>query len=774
MAEIKESKLSTLKNIPTEGNAIYNTSSISNTGTPITSAGDVQTNTPLSSGSTDYSIPAASILHSANFVSGSAGWQITGKGRAEFQEIIAVGTITATSGAIGGWTITATTIQDSAATVGLSSAVTGGNDLRIWAGGVLAASPFTVYEDGSIYATSGRVGAWFMTTTGLRSGASDAASNVLIDQSNTLIRLGPTSGDYLTMDGANLRVRSSNYVTGTNGSGFTLEPDLLEVGNIACRGIIRTAVFQKDVISSVGGNFAVIDSDVLATDMTALDASTLTIDGNTTFAVGDILRIKDGTDDEWLEVTNIGSAPTYTVTRDRGGDYTADNNPAWLQGATVVNYRQSGDGLIYMTAGETNAPYLEVQTHAGSPWTTITQEVRVGNLNGIGGETSDKYGIFIGDKDAGNYLEYNSTDGDLVVNDSVISNQDIYGDGDDGDVTISSNTTITRDMYYNNLTVDNTYTLKSGGYRIFVKDTLTNNGTISQAGNDGSNGTNGGQPGNPFDAGVGGAGGAALTSGTVFGGYVGIAGGDGGLGGTEIGNPDGQPGSPGASVGANSTKGITGEDGVAGVAGGRGGDGEDPTYDDGPGGAGTAAGTNSGTIFNTPHNSFHCLRLFDDLPTLTQLEVSAASGGSGGGGGGGSGNSFSGTGPGGGGGGGAGGGGSTGGILPIYARIIINAGTITTKGGDGGDGGDGGNGGGGATQYDSGGGGGAGGGAGGNGGVALLVYSKLTDTGTITVVKGDGGSAGSGGAKGGSGGEDGVAGTTGNDGNDGLLIQLQV
>ena len=51
-----------------------------------------------------------------------------------------------------------------------------------------------------------------------------------------------------------------------------------------------------------------------------------------------------------------------------------------------------------------------------------------------------------------------------------------FGDGSDGDVTISSPTTLTRDMYYDNLTVNDTLT--TDGYRIFVKGTLDGTGTI--------------------------------------------------------------------------------------------------------------------------------------------------------------------------------------------------------------------------------------------------------------------------------------------------------
>jgi hypothetical protein len=52
----------------------------------------------------------------------------------------------------------------------------------------------------------------------------------------------------------------------------------------------------------------------------------------------------------------------------------------------------------------------------------------------------------------------------------------------DGDVVISSNTTLTRDMHYNNLTINSGITMYPNGYRIFVRGTLTLNGTINRNG----------------------------------------------------------------------------------------------------------------------------------------------------------------------------------------------------------------------------------------------------------------------------------------------------
>jgi len=62
---------------------------------------------------------------------------------------------------------------------------------------------------------------------------------------------------------------------------------------------------------------------------------------------------------------------------------------------------------------------------------------------------------------------------------------EMFGDGSDGDVTITSGQTVylSNDMYYENLTVQSGAVLFTNGFRIFVNDTLTNNGTIGMPSN---------------------------------------------------------------------------------------------------------------------------------------------------------------------------------------------------------------------------------------------------------------------------------------------------
>jgi hypothetical protein len=60
----------------------------------------------------------------------------------------------------------------------------------------------------------------------------------------------------------------------------------------------------------------------------------------------------------------------------------------------------------------------------------------------------------------------------------------LFGSGKDGNVTISSNTTLTRDMYYENLTIKSGKVLNTNGYKIFVRNVLKNNGIIRNNGGD--------------------------------------------------------------------------------------------------------------------------------------------------------------------------------------------------------------------------------------------------------------------------------------------------
>lgn len=630
---------------------------------------------------------------------------------------------------------------------------------------------------GTIEASDGIIGGWRLTTNGIASDATEDTSKIFLDRTNSRIRVGVLAGNHILIDGANIRIRSSNYSAGV--SGFNIEPDFIEAQNLRARGVLQSAVFQKDIISAVGGQLMVVESDILDEDMTANDNSTLTIKGDTAFAVNDILRIKDGVNDEWFRVTDISNAPTYTVTRDLADDYASNNNPTWTKGQAIVKQGVSdgastySGGWLELIGAGANAPYYSVKIRSGVAYNAITEIGRLGNLNGIHGITGDSFGIAIGDKSTGKYLTYDEQSGELIVNDSAILGQLIYGDGSDGNVTISSNTGLTRDMYYNNLTIETGITLTTNGYRVFVKNVLDLQGT-GKIGWPGNAGTNGGPGGNGdylsgVDAvgGTGGNGGAALSSGYLSGSVAGKNGTAGSAGGRN------GAGSLGSSAGANGNNGTTrslGKNGVAGVAGGQGTSYTSSAGTPGAGGGGGTEGTAAGI---QPHNGILSIRMIDEsvIGSPAAYTANAGPGGSSGGTGG---AASSGATNAAGGGGGAGGSGSSAAIGYVAARRITGTGMIDFRGGNGGNGGAGGD----ADiqgNQNAGGGGGGAGGSGGTGGFLTLVYSLKESTVSVSVAGGVGGAGGLGGrnVNGLTYGTRAASGNNGNDGNDGTLLELQ-
>jgi len=210
--------------------------------------------------------------------------------------------------------------------------------------------------------------------------------------------------------------------------------------------------------------------------------------------------------------------------------------------------------------------------------------------------------------------------------------QDLFGNGEDGDIIIGAGTTTnTRDFYYDDLTIQAAGILVTRGNRALVRGTLT----IDVGGSIAADGTAG------TAAGVAGAGAPSAT------GTMAVQAGAGGAGGVA-----------GGAAGANTTNTIQGFTGAGGAGGA------------GSGGAGGAGGGVTPLTANLQGNP----------KSLVQATLGGQVGGNalnrvqcgaGGGGGGGDGTA-------------GGGGGGGGGYLVIIARDIVNNGTIRSLGGGGG------------------------------------------------------------------------------------------
>ena len=127
---------------------------------------------------------------------------------------------------------------------------------------------------------------------------------------------------------------------------------------------------------------------------------------------------------------------------------------------------------------------------------------------------------------SGGGIVNDAADGLSVNNDEIIF-QEIFGDGSDGNVVISTDTSLTRDMFYNNLTINAGISLHTAGFRVFVREKLINNGTIHNNGGNGSASSSGtavgGSAGSTGSLLGGGAGGGPAQT------YCGSGGGGGGV-----------------------------------------------------------------------------------------------------------------------------------------------------------------------------------------------------------------------------------------------------
>lgn len=647
---------------------------------------------------------------------------------------------TITGNEISGTTLSGIFANLGSITAGSISVITGGNTVGLTPASATAifsgptGSPtFTVSQAGVLTSTSALIGGFTIAATTIADNATPASANILIDSSNNLMRLGPTAATYITLDGANQKIDSSDY--SANNAGWHIGTDRAEFSNAHIRGELTTAVLTYNQKTATAGSLLVAKSGgVLKTDVTSVASpTTFNVDiedpavGHTQlFAVSDVLILQSGTVNNWVTVSSVSDETTfyrYAVVLQNGAASTT-----FYAGTGIIDYGATGQGFLEMSADLSNAPWYSVKTHAGSPWTTVTEHIRLGNLNGLADISSDYYGLYVGDYSAGQFLTYDSGSGYLIVNNTNLLFNNIFGDGSDGDVTISADTNLTSDMFYNDLTINDGYTLNPSGYRVFVRNVLTTNTTGKIA----RNGNNGSDAADTAGYSAGGAGGAALADGSIMGA---VAGSDGGNG---------------ANIGSASRSGDAGIDvakslGSDGAAGGDGGRTSAPDV-------GGIAGVKTGTVFNKVHNVISAYLQYDFLPAGDNLKSSA---GSGGGGGGDSANS-------GGEGAGGGGAGSPGGIVSVYARVITGTGTISANGGNGGDGG--------SITSSNGNGGTGGGGAGGSGGVVLLVYAQKSAITTQVT-------AGSGGAKGAHylfPGNPGVEGKAGTAGNAGETITLQV
>lgn len=337
-------------------------------------AGSGSTTVGLDSGGINPAFYAGASASSSS----SAPFRVYNDGRLYATNANITGSIIAASGSIGAWKIDSGSIVDSSGTVGLSNSVTAGDDIRFWAGNIdKTIAPFYVTESGFVRATSASISGSITALGGYIGGNKLSASSI----------------------------SSLDYIEGNLGKGWAIYSNgTAEFQNILARGMIRTAVFQKDTISAVNGMVMISKSDILAADMGSEDDDDILIvsGSGAAFVIDEVLRLKDGTDDEWLKVYDAQFPPIYAVNRDISGNYGSGVKPKWKTGTTVVSMGV-GDGtktgFLMMDASSANSPFIDIYGRNSTTYNDYTLHGRFGYLGGItdpdvGLSSTDIWGIY--------------------------------------------------------------------------------------------------------------------------------------------------------------------------------------------------------------------------------------------------------------------------------------------------------------------------------------------------------------------------------------------
>ena len=228
--------------------------------------------------------------------------------------------------------------------------------------------------------------------------------------------------------GADDSVRSPNFVSGV--AGWTIDgTGDAEFNNIVVRGELRAFVFKINELAATAGTFGVFYSAATTyADFTtpAVTGSSFTFQAKNTDAgamllgANDVCRVKAwngaGIIDAWFTVTartNNTTHTTYTATLNSGSA-----SATIREGTAIVDYGPNSgtSGFITLSADGTvgSSPNITLATHAGAPWTTITPQMRIGNLNGYGSYATNVYGVVIGNP-AGAWIAVETTNGFRIM-----------------------------------------------------------------------------------------------------------------------------------------------------------------------------------------------------------------------------------------------------------------------------------------------------------------------------------------------------------------------
>ena len=288
---------------------------------------------------------------------GSAEFRVTEAGALVATSATITGAITANTGYIGGtsgWVISANYLKDVAGVVGLSSVVTGGDDVRFWAGDATPGSAeFRVTEAGVLTASSGTVGGWTLGASTLTGGDATLASsgNLTLGTSNDVLRASADDATYRLWIGNATAASAPFRVTKTGilyASDYFLTKKITTVtttGNFALNNLNQDYViiyWNGSSDSTLTGITNMVDGqEIIVANMTTTAGADLTIDHCTS---GDCFRSPTEND----IVLPFGG--TITATYDASGGHQG----IWISNIDIP-LTKPGSGLYYVCINSSGA-----------------------------------------------------------------------------------------------------------------------------------------------------------------------------------------------------------------------------------------------------------------------------------------------------------------------------------------------------------------------------------------------------------------------------------
>lgn len=230
----------------------------------------------------------------------------------------------------------------------------------------------------------------------------------LLTTDQTLSVLLNASWSGLSVDSNGLRVNTAAAFVWTNDHVFQgltktrhLQPELTDTYDLGTSTLLwrkgwlselDAILFAQNTVTLLGG-WLLISKDEGTIDADVGPADTQ-IDFSKTMTVGDFVLFRAAGKVEYMQVESLISGTTYNVTRNLDGS----GANSWPAGTPFAVLGQSGQGRIELNAYDT--PRIQL-IRQGATYNAQTEIIRIGDLNGNWGYTSQKWGVAIGEYASG-------------------------------------------------------------------------------------------------------------------------------------------------------------------------------------------------------------------------------------------------------------------------------------------------------------------------------------------------------------------------------------